>query len=626
MAQLAQQMYQMFMANMQQEMATGYVTPSDKPPNKSDAYNAIYQSRPDLQAQHQDKYGDWSVTRYMEHWWEGSGEMREGRHWTDPTTGREWVNTSDVTQVQFAIARGFLNPGPGEEGDYGMAPSDPMAGDWQPPLKGNETEAEIAALYAAHVPDDAPWRQWPEKQKTLDREAFEAGQEQWQQEFLRAQGLDEEAIRQFNEGMKLQRDQYDTAVVEANRQFLRAQGLDEEDMRRWEAGQEQLKEATAEDKRRWNETFAREQGLDEEAIRQFGEQMTLSYYQADQAQSQFEAEHLRLMGLDEQQALQFQQTHQLARDQFDVGNQQWQQQFGLEQAYFDEDKMRWRSEFDIAERQWDAEFLRQQGLDEESVRQWEAEQDRLDELSGEDKRRWNEEFLRQQGLDTETMRQFDATHELARLNYEAGNRQWQRQFGLEERQFDRETGQWEQEFGLEERRFGLEEGFFGLAGQEQTEVERYNRLQQELEMMGLMTQQQGPRNWLQYGALQRQAQPGGRPDWEQRLLTGAGFAPFQGGGPMPVATEGVQFGPQLEAGWQQNLMDNAMQQYIQPHQIGPQQWANMAPSEREQLMGLVEMPQQLGGYGGWAEDYLDRMMKGWPTGGNVQGVSAFTGW
>lgn len=550
MQQMAQQVYQMFMANMQQEMATGYVTPSDKPLTQTDAMSAIYQARPDLQQQHQEKYSDWSVSRYMEHWWEGSGEMSEGRHWTDPTTGREWVNTKDVTAVEFAIARGWLQPGPGAEGTFGLAPTDPTAGDWRPPLKGDETEAEIAALYAEHVPEDAPWMQWPEKQKTLEREAFEAGQTQWQDEFLRAQGLDEEAIRQFNEAMQLQRDQYDTTVIEANRQFLRAQGLDEEDMRRWEAGQEQLKEATTEDKRRWNETFAREQGLDEEAIRQFGEQMTLSYYQADQAQSQFETEQLRLIGVSEQQAAQFQQTHQLARDQFDVGNQQWQQAFGLQQAQFDRETGQWQTEH------------------------------------------------------SQRVAEFEAT------------------YGLDKQMAETLASQWEQEFQQGGTQWGAE---FGLAERQQTEEERYNRLQQELEFMGLMTQQQGPRDWMQYGALQRQVQPGLRPEWEQRLLEGAGFAPFQGGGPMPVATDGVQFGPELEAGWQQNMMDQGMQ-YIQPQTISPQQWANMLPSEKEQLMGLVETPQEMGGYGGWAQDYLDRMMKSWPTGGNVRGASQFGGW
>ena len=135
-----------------------------------------------------------------------------------------------------------------------------------------------------------------------------------------------------------------------------------------------------------------------------------------------------------------------------------------------------------------------------------------------------------------------------------------------------------------------------------------------------MTQQQGPRDWLQYGALQRGAAQAGIPEWQQRLMTGAGFAPFGAGAAMPQ--EGVQFAPE---GWQQGLMDQAAQ-YIQPHQISPQQFQNMLPSEREQLAGLVETPPELGGYGGWWADYLDRMMKSWPTGGQAQGVSSFAGW
>jgi len=538
-------MQQLLGYQQQYGVATGWMQPPvTQAPTKGSAFEAIFQSRPDLQAQKEQKYADWSVTRYMQHWWEGSGERNEDRRWTDPATGKEWVVTKDQTIIEFAISRGYIDPGPNPRDDYGMS----LTGPSRAPLKGNETEEEIARLNEEYAP---PWEKYakPEREPTLAREEFEAGLEQWREEQLRLQGFTDAQIKQIEETLKLNREKYEQDVIQSNRDFLRLQGLDEEDVRRWEVEQEQLKDLTAEEQRRWNLEWARDEGWNEELIRQFEEQQTYSYYVADQQQTQFELEQLRLAGVEEQRAREFQQTHQLALDEFNVGNEQWKAEFGLEQQ-----------------------------------------------------------------------------------------------------RFDRETGQWTQEFGLEERK--------------QTEEERYNRLQQELEMMGLLTQQQGPRDWLQYGALQRQGGQAGlggqaqMPVWQQRLLEGTGFAPFEGGaamppletggwqqnlmnqpqqglgaapfqGGVPMPPEGVQFGPELgvappQAPWQQALTQQAMG-FIQPHQISPQQWQNMMPSEREMLMGQVETPVQLGGWGMYPEDYLDRMLKSWPT-GQAQGISSFQGW
>jgi len=283
----------------QAQLATGYVQPTTTPPTNADALQAIYEAKPKLQAQHAEKYPNWSVTKYMQHWLEETGELREGREWTDELTGLTYVNTKVLSPIEFAISHGMMEPFGDRE-------------DWGAKATGEVPEGTVT-----------PWGRWPEKEKTLAREAYEKGLEQWDKQFLLDQGLTEAQINQIQESIKLNRDQYDQSVIESNRNYLRAQGLDDEDVRRWEAGQEQLKDATEEDKRRWNESFAREVGLDEEATRQFNEQMTLSYYAADQAQSQFETEQLRLAGLGEQAAYEFQQTHNLAVQQFERGGYQW---------------------------------------------------------------------------------------------------------------------------------------------------------------------------------------------------------------------------------------------------------------------------------------------------------------
>ena len=772
MQQLEQQIWSMLQAAMQQGMATGYMTPLEKPLTETDALAAIYQAKPKLQEQHETKYSDWSVTKYMRHWLEETGELQEGREWTDAETGVQYRNIKDQTAIEFAISHGYLNPGPNPQGPYGIERVKPELGEELP--EEGEIDPATGEPYPppyrppGYIPPGGetdwigitispyPWERWPEKEKTLEREAFEAGQEQWQQEYLRSLGLDEEAIRQFDEAMKLQRDQFEQGITEADRQFLRAQGLDEEDIRRWEAGQETLKEATAEDKRRWNEEFARAQGLDDEAIRQFNDQMDFSRYQADQAQRNFQTELLRQQGLDTEAIRQFDVTARLAREQFDAGNDQWKAQFGLEREYFDEDKKRWKSEFDLGEQQWGKEFLRAQGLDEEDVRRWELEQDRLDELSDEEKRRWNDEFLRAQGIDEENIRQFDATHRLAMLNYQAGNEQWRAQFqleqayfdeekmrwqsefemaesqwsteflrqqgldeedirrweldqewlakqtaedkrryeqeflhevgideeairqfnathelallnyqagnqqwqaelGLQERIFNQQTGQWEQEFawgqttwqadhdqrvqewqdqfglnkwqaeeavnqweqqfGLTQEQFALTErefergGYqwgqeFGLDVRQQQALEQQQAHQQRMEELALLAGLKGPENWLQYAATAR-ALPGGQelPSWQGDLAQQVGYGP-EAAAPAPAA----------ETPWQ-----------IQPQQVTPAQYYGLPPGLQSMFQGLVQAPEEIGGYGGFWPDFQRRMEAGWATGGPVQGTSWWGG-
>jgi len=512
------------LAALQQQYGTavGWMQPAvEQVPTKASAFEAIFQSRPDLQAQKQDKYADWSVARYMQHWWEGSGEMHKGRNWTDPNTGRMYTNAKDVSPVEFAIARGYVSPGPNPSGTYGFEP-----------LPGTEA-GEPATGY--------PWERYakPEREPTLAREEAEHAWELADKQYLRLIGLDEQ--------------QQENLIEEWKHRAEREIRQDELDDREW----------------------ARLDKNDAEAVRQFN--------------------------LDRQD-----RVNQLATQ-----NEQWERQFEAETGFRADELALARAQHDL------------------NVRAQEAQQAQF------------------QMTHEERVHEFELTYGLDKAAAEQRAREFEQEFGLEERKFERGGIEWERE---------------------QTEKERYNRLQQQLEMMGLLGQQQGPRNWLQYGALQRGAGIGNVPEWQRRLQEGLGFAPFQGGAAMPAATEqhargalpgppiygeggpgltipteGVQFGPQVapggnrfpiipgvpnpntQPGWQGNLMNQAMQ-YIQPQTISPQQWQNMMPSEKEMLMGQVETPQELGGWGGWAPDYLQRMQAAWPTGGQVQGISQWGGW
>lgn len=336
----------------------------------------------------------------------------------------------------------------------------------------------------------------------------------------------------------------------------------------------------------------------------------------------------------------------------ETGQENWQVEVDFRQDRADEDDRRQQEQF---ERTGIWHYEAQAGAAARNRRRdWE----------------WDQNFARQNKLDVEDVRQFNETH---RLNIQA-----------------------------------------------QRATEERTRGEQALGYMQLQTQTQGPRDWLKYGALQRQAQQTQFPEWARRLAEGLGFAPFQGGaampppamapaqmgppaeilqqyqqlqglvgaeqaqamlvgqlqqtmgpmevqgivgqlaqaptGPMPGLLQAVEqelqvqqtpagmpptglipetsrppveeqipgIAPAMTGGWQDNLMQQAMS-YIQPHTISASQWADMLPSEREQLAGLVEAPVEMGGYAGWWDDYYAQMQAAWPTGDAVP-VSRFAGW
>lgn len=195
--------------NWSQLMGYGYPSMyepgAQQAPTLNEAYYAIYQNRPDLQEQHERKYSDWSVTRYIQHWWEGSGEMNRTRNWTDPATGMEWRNTKDQTVVEFAIARGYVDPGPDPASDYGM---EPTSGYYRPPKYPGDPGAT-----------PMPWDRWAaagEREPTLERQRFESDEayrqamlefDREKQTFIETFAYDEMGLNEALERLRLSQEQ-----------------------------------------------------------------------------------------------------------------------------------------------------------------------------------------------------------------------------------------------------------------------------------------------------------------------------------------------------------------------------------------------------------------------------------
>ena len=222
----------------------------------------------------------------------------------------------------------------------------------------------------------------------------------------------------------------------------------------------------------------------------------------------------------------------------------------------------------------------------------------------------------------------------------------------------RSDWEWDQAFA---RQVGLDEEAvrqfteqLSLSTRAQAAEEKKTQGSQALQYMNQMTQMQGPRNWLQYGAMQRAGDQTQFPVWQQRLAEGLGFPTFQAGRATPPVGQGWSNAPigsgtsgtdtqaqlsqlmgQQEQGtvdangqqlapWQQNVMQQAMN-YIQPSAITAEQWAGMTPTEQQMLAGQVETPAEMGGWGGNWDDYFKQMSSAWPT-GQVTAKSQFSGW
>jgi len=170
-----------------------------------------------------------------------------------------------------------------------------------------------------------------------------------------------------------------------------------------------------------------------------------------------------------------------------------------------------------------------------------------------------------------------------------------------------------------------------------------------LQYMNLMGQVKGPRDWVTYANLQRASQQTQFPEWARALAQGLDLEPFQAGAvegpqtltswlgltPSPGQPQGyVGYVPSAQAqpGYGGGYAGQApptqqtqaaapswAMRYIQPHQVRPNQFANMTPSEQQMLAGYIESQ------GGVWEDWLKKMRAAAPTGKAV-GTSYFAGW
>jgi len=263
----------------------GYYTEGAEPatpdPTENDALDAIWANRPDLKE------------FYDNAWGEGQYDPREAV--------RNWLAMTDEIQDPGPTPEGQLSGGPAVTTN----PRDPLTyaleqGYVQPGSEGSEGE---------RVP-------------TLERE-------QWESEFLRQQGLDEEAIRQFNEQLQLQREQLAQQNEQWNAEHLRKLGLDEEAARQWQEEFERQKGLDAEETRRWNEEFLRQRGLDEEAIRQFDANLEWQRYQLGEDTRRWQAEYLRQQGLDAEAVRQWEAEHALRQQELELKGQLGHGELGL---------------------------------------------------------------------------------------------------------------------------------------------------------------------------------------------------------------------------------------------------------------------------------------------------------
>jgi len=148
--------------------------------------------------------------------------------------------------------------------------------------------------------------------------------------------------------------------------------------------------------------------------------------------------------------------------------------------------------------------------------------------------------------------------------------------------------------------------------------QEYNQWALGQQYLQMLSGLRGPRDWMQYWNVARSAQGTPLPRWATALQQGLSLPAYQAPGAIP---ENLGFwGPNVSAapqggggggqGWAQSLGT------FLPHQINPQQWGNMLPSEREGLLGYVE------NQGMYAPDYLQQMQAAWPS----RGISTRTVW
>ena len=126
-----------------------------------------------------------------------------------------------------------------------------------------------------------------------------------------------------------------------------------------------------------------------------------------------------------------------------------------------------------------------------------------------------------------------------------------------------------------------------------------------LRYLQLLASQTGPRDWISYWNTVRAAEQTNLPAWARSLTEGLKLPAFQAPvyrapqvGASPWAAQGTGGG----AAAAQQLPT------VLPHQVNAQTWANMLPSERAGLQGMVEQQ------GGWWPDFEQQMLNAFPTG------------
>lgn len=259
-----------------------------------------------------------------------------------------------------------------------------------------------------------------------------------------------------------------------------------------------------------------------------------------------------------------------------------------------------------AEARWketERQYLRQMGLDEQQQENWQEEVAYRDRRDAIDDQRALQEWERLNKNDAEAVRQYNLNRqdELARRARE--DEDWDREFARLTGLDVEAVRQFEQTHALDVR------------AQEQVETYQTGQLGLEQQRLGLgylehLGSLRGPENWFQYLATQRRAEATQLPAFAQALAAGTGLPAWQApapgiplaGQPAPVAAPAAGGVPSFAAPL--------------PHQITPQQWFNMYPSEQGYLQSGLEYG------GGYMPDYLEQMQRAWPT-GQATGISYF---
>jgi hypothetical protein len=218
----------------------GYEAPREAP-TEQQALEAIWANRPDIQAAYAD-------------WW-------RDREYTPAEAVRNWLSISPEANgqsaVDFALGQGWV----------------------QPATEGSEgTERPTLAR-----------EQWEDQVRQSDR-AFEEDQRRYDQEFLRQQGLDDEAIRQWQAEHDYMLAQSAEDARRYDAEFARQAGLDAEAIRQWESDKAERESQYAEDRRRYDAEFARQAGLDAEEVRRWDAEFTRQQAQDTEDTRRWESE------------------------------------------------------------------------------------------------------------------------------------------------------------------------------------------------------------------------------------------------------------------------------------------------------------------------------------------------